>query len=83
MLVWPTIEQKSWVAPTNWYDRPVNMSGETAVAAVGEQPSWLLKQISLHAQRLAFRHPTDGRELRFEAPLPPDLVALLARLRRR
>jgi len=29
---------------------------------------------ALHAHRLAFRHPADGRELRFEAPLPEDLV---------
>jgi 23S rRNA pseudouridine1911/1915/1917 synthase len=38
---------------------------------------------ALHAHRLAFRHPTDGREMRFEAPLPADFAELLARLRRR
>lgn len=37
---------------------------------------------ALHAFRLAFQHPDDGRPLRFEAPLPEDLVALIARLRR-
>jgi 23S rRNA pseudouridine1911/1915/1917 synthase len=37
---------------------------------------------ALHASRLSFRHPADGRLLRFEAPLPPDLAGLLARLRR-
>jgi 23S rRNA pseudouridine1911/1915/1917 synthase len=37
---------------------------------------------ALHAYRLAFRHPADGRELRFEAPLPPDMTDLLARLHR-
>jgi len=37
---------------------------------------------ALHAYRLAFRHPVDGRELRFEAPIPADLARLLARLRR-
>jgi 23S rRNA pseudouridine1911/1915/1917 synthase len=37
---------------------------------------------ALHAHRLAFKHPVDGRELRFEAPLPQDLVDLIARLRR-
>jgi 23S rRNA pseudouridine1911/1915/1917 synthase len=37
---------------------------------------------ALHAQRLAFRHPSDGRELRFEAPLPEDFEDLLKRLRR-
>jgi 23S rRNA pseudouridine1911/1915/1917 synthase len=36
---------------------------------------------ALHAYRLAFRHPTDGRPLRFEAPLPADFVELIARLR--
>jgi 23S rRNA pseudouridine1911/1915/1917 synthase len=38
---------------------------------------------ALHAHRLAFRHPADARELRFEAPLPEDLVKLLMSLRRR
>jgi 23S rRNA pseudouridine1911/1915/1917 synthase len=39
------------------------------------------KRHALHARRLAFRHPGDGRELSFEAPLPADLAALLDRLR--
>jgi 23S rRNA pseudouridine1911/1915/1917 synthase len=38
---------------------------------------------ALHAQRLTFRHPADDREMRFEAPLPDDMTALIARLRRR
>lgn len=37
---------------------------------------------ALHAFRLGFDHPSDGRALVFEAPLPPDLQDLLARLRR-
>ena len=37
---------------------------------------------ALHAYRLAFRHPADDRPLQFEAPLPADLVELIARLRR-
>jgi 23S rRNA pseudouridine1911/1915/1917 synthase len=36
---------------------------------------------ALHAHRLTFRHPLDDRPLEFEAPLPPDFAALLARLR--
>ncbi|RMH14982.1 MAG: RluA family pseudouridine synthase, partial [Gemmatimonadetes bacterium] len=28
----------------------------------------------LHAWRLAFTHPTEGRTMRFEAPLPSDLA---------
>ena len=36
---------------------------------------------ALHAWRLAFAHPDDGQELRFEAPLPEDMEELIARLR--
>jgi 23S rRNA pseudouridine1911/1915/1917 synthase len=35
-----------------------------------------LNRQALHASVLAFAHPTDGRVLRFESPLPPDLEAL-------
>jgi len=38
---------------------------------------------ALHAWKLGFRHPDDERELRFEAPLPDDMAALIRRLRRR
>jgi 23S rRNA pseudouridine1911/1915/1917 synthase len=37
---------------------------------------------ALHARRLGFRHPIDGRPLAFEAPLPADFEDLLRRLRR-
>jgi 23S rRNA pseudouridine1911/1915/1917 synthase len=36
---------------------------------------------ALHASRLTFAHPVDGREMRFEAPLPPDMVDLIVRLK--
>jgi 23S rRNA pseudouridine1911/1915/1917 synthase len=36
---------------------------------------------ALHAHRLSFQHPVDGRTLTFEAPLPQDMAALVARLR--
>jgi 23S rRNA pseudouridine1911/1915/1917 synthase len=36
----------------------------------------------LHAWRLRFRHPVDGRELSFEAPLPADLEGVIAELDR-
>ena len=36
---------------------------------------------ALHAERLEFAHPTRGDTLRFEAPLPEDLAALVAVLR--
>jgi 23S rRNA pseudouridine1911/1915/1917 synthase len=41
-----------------------------------------LPRQALHAYRLTFAHPIDGRRLTFEAPLPDDLVSLLRRLRR-
>ena len=37
---------------------------------------------ALHAQVLAFAHPRTGAAMRFEAPLPADLLAALERLRR-
>jgi 23S rRNA pseudouridine1911/1915/1917 synthase len=36
---------------------------------------------ALHAYRLAFRHPVDGRALSFEAPVPADMAALVESLR--
>lgn len=36
---------------------------------------------ALHAFRLAFRHPSSGQPLRFEAPMPADIVELVERLR--
>ena len=37
---------------------------------------------ALHAYRVALRHPKSGRLLEFVAPLPEDLVKLIARLRK-
>jgi 23S rRNA pseudouridine1911/1915/1917 synthase len=36
---------------------------------------------ALHAARLELVHPRDGRPMRFEAPLPPDITELLSTLR--
>jgi 23S rRNA pseudouridine1911/1915/1917 synthase len=36
---------------------------------------------ALHAHKLAFEHPVNGRPLAFEAPLPADFEALLVALR--
>lgn len=38
---------------------------------------------ALHAWRLTFRHPVDGRSIELEAPPPADFADLLARLRLR
>ena len=44
------------------------------------RPVLTLERPFLHAARLAFTHPTDGRRLQFEAPLPPDLQRVLDEL---
>jgi 23S rRNA pseudouridine1911/1915/1917 synthase len=38
---------------------------------------------ALHAFRLAFVHPSTGRPMTFEAPMPADLEELASRLRRK
>lgn len=39
-----------------------------------------LERPFLHAWRLAFTHPSDGRRLEFQAPLPDDLTSILTDL---
>jgi 23S rRNA pseudouridine1911/1915/1917 synthase len=46
-------------------------------------PEAALGRPALHAALLGFTHPRSGEGLRFEAPLPTDLAALLAELERR
>ena len=36
-----------------------------------------LERPFLHSARLAFTHPSDGRRVEFESPLPPDLQTVL------
>jgi 23S rRNA pseudouridine955/2504/2580 synthase len=38
-----------------------------------------LKRLFLHAERLEFPHPEDRRRVVVEAPLPGELVEVLAR----
>ena len=40
-----------------------------------------LERPFLHAWRLVFTHPTDGRRLEFESPVPPDLQAVIDAIR--
>lgn len=47
----------------------------------GRRPSLPLDRPWLHAAHLELEHPVTGRELRFDSPLPPDLAAVLDRLR--
>src|SRR5262245_47283676 len=39
-----------------------------------------LERPFLHAWRLVFTHPSDGRRLEFQAPLPEDLMSVLTDL---
>lgn len=39
------------------------------------------RRLALHAHRLVFEHPRNGRQMAFEAPLPDDMQALIASLR--
>jgi len=41
----------------------------------GGRPLWGLQRQGLHAVRLAFEHPIDGRQLAFSCPPPADLAA--------
>lgn len=52
-------------------------AGNTALQAVFNK----IERQMLHAYRLGFNHPTDGRSLSFEAPLPEDMAILLEKLR--
>jgi len=54
---------------------PVYSAAQAVPAAHG------LARQALHAGELAFRHPADGREMRFSAAPPDDFARLLGRLR--
>ena len=47
------------------------------------RPVMRLERPFLHAARIAFTHPADGRRLEFVAPLPADLQAVLDDIRER
>ena len=49
----------------------------------GSKPPVHLKRQALHADVLAFIHPSTGEAIRVESPVPDDLAVLLAELRGR
>ena len=55
--------------------------GQASPAPATLPGSPVLERQGLHAWRLSFRHPVSGRELSFEAPLPADMLSVLAPLR--
>lgn len=55
--------------------------GERRYVEHGSTSGIVFPRQALHARLLRCRHPDDGRVLVFEAPVPADLEAFLARLR--
>jgi 23S rRNA pseudouridine1911/1915/1917 synthase len=53
---------------------------QAAVGAGGQAAALAFARQALHAATLGFDHPVTGERLRFEAPLPADMQALLAAL---
>jgi 23S rRNA pseudouridine1911/1915/1917 synthase len=50
-------------------------AGAALIAALDD-----FKRQALHATRLALEHPLTGKSLEWEAPVPPDMAALLETL---
>lgn len=53
--------------------KAISLAGAGAVTAFPRQ--------ALHAAVLGFKHPVSGADMRFEAPLPDDMVNLIEKLR--
>jgi 23S rRNA pseudouridine1911/1915/1917 synthase len=54
--------------------------GDRVYRRRGGEPPAPFPRLALHAAELAFHHPADGRPVRFQAPRPADLAALLNKL---
>ena len=65
----PLIGDKEYGAHFN---TKANVLAEPARSAVKAFP-----RQALHAAVLGFEHPVTGEEMRFEAPLPPDISGLI------
>jgi 23S rRNA pseudouridine1911/1915/1917 synthase len=52
-----------------------------AVGAVAVEVAGGFARQALHAATLGFIHPVSGEEMRFEAPMPGDMMALVSALR--
>jgi 23S rRNA pseudouridine1911/1915/1917 synthase len=69
------------------YGAPLHILPQLEAPATRLQKAAALEQAMalgrnfLHAMRLSLTHPESGRNLEFEAPLPPDLRGWLTRLR--
>jgi 23S rRNA pseudouridine1911/1915/1917 synthase len=61
---------------------PVTTDERDAERGPDGSPMVLVDRQALHAATLRFRHPIDGREMAFAAPLPEDMALTLAALGR-
>ncbi|MCB9786759.1 MAG: RluA family pseudouridine synthase [Deltaproteobacteria bacterium] len=61
------------------YGRPLPKGG-AGRAAVELAAARRMPRQALHAETLGFRHPATGETLRFRAPLPEDMAALVAQV---
>jgi 23S rRNA pseudouridine1911/1915/1917 synthase len=52
--------------------------GRRATTRLAQSTGYIAPRPLLHARRLTFAHPQDGRQMAFEAPLPEDFKAALA-----
>ena len=69
--------------PLSWIEKEGRVSSDvdrTPGADMRKTP-YLLGRVGLHAATLAFKHPADGRQMSFQAPLPKDLASAIAALR--
>lgn len=67
------------------YGAPGQLTDQTAASSkaarrTAEPERLKLGRNFLHAARLEFEHPTTGKSLQFEAPLPPELESFLGSL---
>ncbi len=70
-------------APSASASASASAAPDVAPAPDAPAPSDIvLDRVPLHAERLRFRHPVDGRPIEIVAPLPPDLARVVALLRR-
>ncbi|HBT77944.1 MAG TPA: RluA family pseudouridine synthase, partial [Planctomycetaceae bacterium] len=60
------------------------LSGEKPIALASdpEAGTVLLRRQALHARRLVFEHPENGKTIDIEAPLPPDMQSVVDALER-
>lgn len=62
-------------AHLDWAGHPV--AGDRKYGAASDP----IGRLALHAEKLAIKHPADGRALEFESPTPPEFSRALARTR--